>query len=101
MLRLGFIADLLSRPTQIGYMNGLALTIVVSQLPKLFGFSVDGDGLIPEAKGFVSGVADGLSGVPAALVLGLGCLAIILLLNRFWPRSSGSAGRRRARDCRR
>src|SRR5689334_7218213 len=36
--RLGFIADLLSKPTQIGYMNGLALTILVSQLPKLFGF---------------------------------------------------------------
>ena len=88
LFRLGFIADLLSRPTQIGYMNGLALTIVVSQLPKLFGFSVDGDGLIPEAKGFVSGVADGLT-VPAALVLGLGCLAIILLLNRFWPRIPG------------
>ena len=54
--RLGFIADLLSKPTQIGYMNGLALTILVGQLPKLFGFSVDGDGLIDEARGFVNGV---------------------------------------------
>ena len=45
--KFGFIADLLSSPTQIGYMNGLALTIVVGQLPKLFGFSVDADGLIP------------------------------------------------------
>ena len=42
--KLGFIADLLSKPTQIGYMNGLALTILVGQLPKLFGFSVDADG---------------------------------------------------------
>ena len=42
---LRFVADLLSKPTQIGYMNGLALTIVVGQLPKLFGFSVDADGL--------------------------------------------------------
>jgi MFS superfamily sulfate permease-like transporter len=41
--RLGFVADLLSKPTMIGYMNGLALTIVVGQLPKLFGFSVDGE----------------------------------------------------------
>src|SRR4051794_27350045 len=46
--KLGFIADLLSKPTQIGYMNGLALTILVSQLPKLFGFSVDANGLIGE-----------------------------------------------------
>ena len=49
--RLGFVADLLSKPTQIGYMNGLALTILVGQLPKLFGFSVDADGLIDEARG--------------------------------------------------
>src|SRR3954449_12545054 len=38
--KLGFVADLISKPTIIGYMNGLALTILVGQLPKLFGFSV-------------------------------------------------------------
>ena len=57
--RLGFVADLLSKPTMIGYMNGLALTILVGQLPKLFGFSVDADGFIDELTGFVKGVADG------------------------------------------
>ena len=57
LARFGFVADLLSKPTQIGYMNGLAVTIVVGQLPKLFGFSVDADGLLAEAKGFVVGVA--------------------------------------------
>ncbi|HSM33373.1 MAG TPA: SulP family inorganic anion transporter, partial [Anaerolineae bacterium] len=36
--RLGFISDLLSQPVRVGYMAGLALTIVVSQLPDLFGF---------------------------------------------------------------
>src|SRR6478735_623636 len=36
---LGFIADLLSKEVQVGYMNGLAITIVVGQLPKLCGFS--------------------------------------------------------------
>ena len=46
--RLGFIADLISKPTMIGYMNGLALTILVGQLPKLFGFKVDATGLIGE-----------------------------------------------------
>ena len=53
VFRLGFVADLLSRPTQIGYMNGLALTILVGQLPKLFGFSVDADTLLGEIAGFV------------------------------------------------
>ena len=50
--KFGFVADLLSKPTQIGYMNGLALTIFVSQLPKLFGFSTDANGLIDETKAF-------------------------------------------------
>jgi high affinity sulfate transporter 1 len=82
---LGFVADLLSRPTMIGYMNGLALTILVGQLPKLFGFSVDADGFIPELRGFVEGVADGET-VGAALAIGLLGLALILLLNRVLPK---------------
>ena len=57
--RLGFVADLLSKPTMIGYMNGLAVTILVGQLPKLFGFSVEGDSFIAELRGFVKGVANG------------------------------------------
>ena len=56
IVRLGFVADLLSKPTMIGYMNGLALTILIGQLPKLFGFSVDADGLIDEARAFLDGV---------------------------------------------
>ena len=55
LAKFGFIADLLSKPTQIGYMNGLALTIVISQLPKLFGFSVDADGLLRELGAVVDG----------------------------------------------
>src|SRR4051794_23451995 len=53
--RLGFVADLISKPTIIGYMNGLALTILVGQLPKLFGFSVDGEGFLSDVTGFVEG----------------------------------------------
>src|SRR4051794_5607364 len=64
--KLGFVADLLSKPTMIGYLNGLALTILASQLPKLFGFSVDADDLIGDLKGFVEGLADG-EAVPAAV----------------------------------
>ena len=86
--RLGFVADLISRPTMIGYMNGLALTILVGQLPKLFGFSVDGDGFIAELKGFVSGVANGDT-VPAALAVGTFGLVLILVLQRWLPRIPG------------
>src|SRR4051812_15591221 len=57
--KLGFVADLISKPTIIGYMNGLALTILVGQLPKLFGFSIDSDTFRGDVAGFVRGVADG------------------------------------------
>ncbi|MGA9160032.1 MAG: sulfate permease [Actinomycetota bacterium] len=83
--KLGFIADLLSKPTQIGYMNGLALTILVGQLPKLFGFSVDADGFIPELRGFIDGVTAGET-VAAALAVGVGALALILVLQRAMPK---------------
>src|ERR1700760_966895 len=83
--KLGFIADLLSKPTQIGYMNGLALTILVGQLPKLFGFSTDADGLIGETKAFVDGVTSGKV-VGAAAAVGLLSLALILGLQRFVPK---------------
>jgi MFS superfamily sulfate permease-like transporter len=79
------VADLLSKPTQIGYMNGLALTILVGQLPKLFGFSVDADGLIPEAAGFFGGLADG-EAVAAALAVGLLGLVLIAGLARLVPK---------------
>src|SRR6202790_5480470 len=42
--RLGFVTELLSKPIRYGYMNGIALTVLISQLPKLFGFSIEGDG---------------------------------------------------------
>ncbi len=83
--RLGFIADLLSKPTMIGYMNGLAVTILVGQLPKLFGFSTDADGFIAEARAFVRGVADGET-VGAALAIGLVGLALIAVLERVLPK---------------
>ena len=85
LAHLGFIADLLSKPTQIGYMNGLALTILVGQLPKLFGFSVDADGFIPELKGFFDGLVAGDT-VAAALAVGVGALALILILERVMPK---------------
>ena len=41
VVRLGFVTELLSKPIRYGYMNGIALTVLISQLPKLFGFSID------------------------------------------------------------
>ncbi len=83
--KLGFVADLLSKPTQIGYMNGLALTIFISQLPKLFGFSTDASGLFGEIGAFFHGLFSG-EAVVAAATIGLFCLALVLVLNRILPK---------------
>ena len=78
--RLGFVADLLSNEIQVGYMNGLALVIIVGQLPKLCGFSTDAEGVGPELKAFVVHLD---STVAVALGVGLAVLAILLVLPRF------------------
>ncbi len=83
--KLGFIADLISKPTMIGYMNGLALTILIGQLPKLLGFKVEADGLIGEITGFARGLADG-EAVPAAAAVGIAAVAVILVLQRWLPK---------------
>jgi high affinity sulfate transporter 1 len=86
--KLGFVADLLSKPTQIGYINGLALTILIGQLPKLFGFSVSANGLIDETHAFIHGLASG-DAIAAAAAIGLLSLALILVLGRWLPRIPG------------
>jgi len=78
---LGFVTELLSKPIRYGYMNGIALTVLVSQLPALFGFSVDADGLLKEVWGFIQGVVAGKTNW-TSLMLGTGTLAVILLLKR-------------------
>ncbi|MGW2050518.1 SulP family inorganic anion transporter [Streptomyces sp. NPDC001858] len=83
--KLGFVADLISKPTMIGYMNGLALTILIGQLPKLLGFKVDADHLIGECVGLVQQLADGAA-VPASAAVG-GCgILLILVLQRWLPK---------------
>src|SRR5450755_3923243 len=83
--KLGFIADLISKPTMLGYMNGLALTILIGQLPKLFGFKVEANGLIREFTGFVKGLAHG-EAVAAAAVAGIAGILLILVLQRWLPK---------------
>jgi high affinity sulfate transporter 1 len=77
--KLGFVADLLSSEVQVGYMNGLAITIIVGQLPKLFGFSTDASGFVDELRAFFDGL-DKTEG--AALAVGIGVLVILLALPR-------------------
>ncbi|MEO8518978.1 MAG: sulfate permease [Dermatophilaceae bacterium] len=77
--KLGFVADLLSKEVQAGYMNGLGITIIVSQLPKLCGFSTDADGFINEIKAFFSSL-DQTNGI--TLALGASTLVLLLVLPR-------------------
>src|SRR5207342_1429550 len=77
--RLGFVADLLSKEVQVGYMNGLAITILVGQLPKLCGFSTDADSFTEEVRTFFSGLDERNS---TALAVGVAALAVLLLLPR-------------------
>jgi len=77
--KLGFVADLLSKEVQVGYMNGLAITIIVGQLPKLFGFSTDADGFVEEVKAFFTSLDKTNA---TTLILGLTTLAVLLVLPR-------------------
>ena len=79
----GFITDLISKPVRIGYLAGIAATVIVSQLPRLLGFSVDGNGLADD----LAGLARGLDETDlASLALGGGALAFILVARRVEPR---------------
>ncbi len=83
---LGFVANLLSKPVRIGFLNGLAVVIIVSQLPALCGFSSDGHDPVAEASDWVLGLGETS---PWALALGLGTLAIILVTRWRWRRVPG------------
>jgi high affinity sulfate transporter 1 len=88
LLRLGWITALVSKPVRVGYLNGVALVVIAGQLPKLLGFSVDGDGLVDDIRGLARGVLDGAVDRPTA-VLGAGALVTIVGLRRLSPRSPG------------
>ncbi|MGA9857669.1 MAG: sulfate permease [Solirubrobacteraceae bacterium] len=81
--KLGFVADLLSKEVQVGYMNGLAITIIVGQLPKLFGFSTDANGFLDEVKKFVQGLDQTNT---TTLVVGVAVLGVLLVLPRLTTR---------------
>jgi high affinity sulfate transporter 1 len=81
LARLGFITELLSKPIRYGYMNGIALTVLLSQVPKLFGFSVTAKGPLRQVWGIVDQVLAGGTNI-VTLAIGASTLALILLLKR-------------------
>jgi high affinity sulfate transporter 1 len=82
LARIGFITELLSKPIRYGYMNGIALTVLVGQLPKLFGFSSQGSGVIAQTIAFVQGVLAGQTNL-VTLAIGVSSLVVILVLKRY------------------
>lgn len=84
LARVGVLVDVLSTPIRVGYLNGLALVIVVDQLPKLLGLSVAADGLVDEVVDMAQSTVHG----PTATV-GITCLALIVALRMWAPRLPG------------
>src|SRR5262249_47810826 len=87
LARLGFITELLSKPIRYGYMNGIAFTVMLSQIPKLLGFSVAAEGPLRQTWGIAQKIAAGSTNV-VAFAIGVTTLALILALKR-WPRVPG------------
>ncbi len=84
ILRLGFVTDLLSKPIRVGYLNAVALLVIISQVPKLLGFSTDAGSPFAEVVGIVDGIAAG-EVQPLAVLFGVASLVVVLVLT--WLRS--------------
>jgi len=82
LAHLGFITELLSRPIRYGYMNGIALIVLIGQLPKLFGFSTQADGVLEELAAFFLGLIAGKANW-VTVALGAATLGFILIFKRY------------------
>jgi high affinity sulfate transporter 1 len=76
---LGFVTELLSKPIRYGYMNGIALTVLISQVPKLFGFSIESEGPLRSLWTIAVAIVEGRTNW-VAFAIGIGTLVVILLL---------------------
>ncbi len=83
--RLGVMADLFSKPIRLGFFNAIALTVIISQLPKLMGFSSSVSGSLERLAEMVQAFTDG-RGNPMALAIGMGTLGLILGIRQARPR---------------
>lgn len=86
LLRIGFLADLLSRPVLVGYMTGVAVIMIGSQLGKVTGVPVAGDEFVDLVRSFVAGLADVHW---PTVALSAAVLGLLLALSRWWPRLPG------------
>ncbi|WP_248914917.1 SulP family inorganic anion transporter [Pseudomonas moorei] len=77
--RLGFVTELLSKPIRYGYMNGIALTVLISQLPKFFGFSINSEGPLRNLWAIAMAMVDGKTN-RVTFAIGAATLVVILLL---------------------
>jgi len=84
LLRLGFVTDLLSKPIRVGYLNAVALLVIISQVPRLLGFSIDSVSPGQDVVAIVQGIAAG-EVLPLAVVFGVGSLVVIFVLR--WLKS--------------
>jgi high affinity sulfate transporter 1 len=82
VFRLGFITELLSKPIRYGYMNGIALTVLISQIPKMLGFSIESSGPLRNIYSIAESVLEGKTNV-TAFIIGIGTLALIMLLKPY------------------
>ena len=86
LVRIGFLADLLSRPVLVGYMTGVAVIMIGSQLGKVTGVSVEGDEFVDQVRSFIKGL-DGVHWPTIALSVAV--LVVLLALARVVPRLPG------------
>jgi high affinity sulfate transporter 1 len=82
LVRLGFLTELLSKPIRYGYLNGIALAVLISQLPKLFEISIDSHGPGRDVWAIAQAVARGEANW-TGFTLGAVTLAVLLLFGRF------------------
>ncbi|MGO4633804.1 SulP family inorganic anion transporter [Streptomyces sp. 2RAF24] len=78
--RFGFVADLLSRPVLVGYLAGVALIMIVDQLPKMTGVSTTGSGFFPQLVSFAQNLSEAQ---PATLAVAVTALVLLFTLPLF------------------
>jgi sulfate permease, SulP family len=86
LARLGFLADLLSRPVLVGYLSGVALIMIAGQLGTATGVPVTGEEFLPQVTAFVAHLGDAR---PAPSVITVAVLAFLLVMHARWPRVPG------------